>query len=97
MWTGKEEYKCPLCGRPAQALELVEPAGRRIDCRRCTAYQISEGLERILAANPEARGRAGYLSDAAKRARRTGQCPLELSEDNYLGIAGYEEALQAGE
>ena len=95
MSTGKEECECPLCGRPAQALELVELAVRRIECRKCTTYEISEGLERTLAANPEAKGRTRYRSGAAWRAKGRGE-RLKLTEDNYLGIAATEEALQRG-
>jgi len=96
--THQEACECPLCDGPAKAAELIELGTRRIECPKCTTYEISEGLERILADNPEAKGRARYLSDAAKRAMAGGE-PLKLTEDedNYLGIAAYEEALQAGE
>ena len=96
MSTGTELYKCPLCGRPAQALELVELAARRIDCRKCVSYQFSKGLERILAAHLEVKGCTGYLSDAARRATASGE-RLKLTEENYLRIAAEEATLAAGE
>jgi hypothetical protein len=97
MRTEKVECECPLCDGPAQAVPLNGLAARRIFCGKCTTYEISEGLEGILADNPEAKARARYLSDAAKRAMAGGE-PLKLTEDkdNYLGIAATEEALQRG-
>lgn len=98
MTPNKEECKCPLCDGPAQAVPLIGLAARRIFCRKCTTYEISEGLEGILAANPEAKGRARYLSDAARRATaKRERLKLTEDEDNYLGIAAYEEGLQRGE
>jgi hypothetical protein len=96
MSPNKEECKCPLCDGPAQAVPLTGLAARRIYCGKCTTYEISEGLEGILADNPEAKGRARYLSDAAKRPMAGGE-GLKLTEDNFVGIAATEEALQAGE
>jgi hypothetical protein len=93
--TYQEECECPLCDGTAKAAELIGLETRRIECPKCTTYEISEGLERILADNPEAKGRARYLSDAARRATANGE-PLKLTEDNYLGIAATEEGLQRG-
>ena len=71
-----------------------------IECGKCTTYEISEGLEKILADDPEARGRARYLSDAARRATH-GANPgtilefcLKLTEENYLSIARGENGHQ---
>ena len=98
---GGTQDNCPLCDNPqAQAIELVELASRRIECPRCTNYEISDGLESILADSPEAKGRAPLLSAAASRATQgvdkrdiLTHC-LKLSEENFLGIAAKEEAAQ---
>jgi hypothetical protein len=95
--THQEERECPLCDGPAKAAYLHGLDTWRIECAKCTTYEISEGLEVILASDPEAKGRAGYLSGAARRATDRGGKPLKLTEDNYLAIAAYEDALQCEE
>ena len=55
MRTRREECQCRLCDGRAQAVPLIGLAARRIECEKCTSYEISEGLEGILADNPEAK------------------------------------------
>jgi hypothetical protein len=94
---GGKQDNCPLCDNPqTQAVELAELASRRIECSHCTTDEISDGLERILANNPEAKRRARYLSDAARRATGKGE-RLILTEESYLGIAAEEESAQYSE
>src|ERR1039458_9465127 len=99
--TNGRQCKCPLCDGSAQTATLIGLATSRIECEKCTTYEISEGLEKILADNPEAKRRARYLSDAARRAthgadpRDILELCLKLTEDNYLAVAAYEDALQA--
>jgi Zn-finger nucleic acid-binding protein len=88
--------ECPLCGAATYSVELVGLAARRIEeCPKCTTYQITHGLEKLLS-DPAVKPRIRYLSDAARRATAGGE-RLKLTEDNYLGIAAQEEALQRGE
>jgi hypothetical protein len=92
--------KCPLCGdEGAQSVELTGLATQRIECPTCTTYEISEGLKQILATEPEAKGRARLLSDAARRATHgtyaniLEHC-LKLTEANYAALAADEEGFQ---
>src|SRR5437899_3075704 len=59
------ERTCPLCDHPnAHVVELPELKARRIECLKCTTYEITAGLETILA-DPNIRPRLRYLFDAA--------------------------------
>jgi hypothetical protein len=96
----EQKCECPLCGKVAQAVELRGPTlVRRIECTTCTTYEISERLEHILTDEADAKGRARFLSDAARSATHgTGpnilKCCLKLNEENYVGIALVEEGFQ---
>lgn len=84
---GRQEIECPLCGKTATGVPLLDKDAYRVECTSCETYEVSEDVMQNLG---EMRRNARLVASASRREAAKGGRLLINGRPHFVKIAADE-------